>query len=185
LFERRTYQSLISFESFRIRLILTGLAGSSAVLFRDKLLIKMREKNEKVFEIIKNDKEDTVDAHKVMHCDWVQHFKRLAISEVKSVWVDLNNTEQLNEDLLKKMQQALFFLSDKDQLSFSEISGDGLPRYIYPMSGAQVFVQPEFDCHQHFSHSANIIFNSIKRFTGEVRGHVAKSIAEDIIHKKK
>ena len=126
-----------------------------------------------------------MDAHKVMHCDWVPHFKPLTISEVKSVWVDLNNKEQLNADLLKKMQQALFFLSDKDQLSFSEMSGDGLPPYIYPMSGAQVFVQPEFDCHQHFRHSANIIFNSIENVTGEVRGHVATSIAEDIVHKKK
>eukprot|EP00597_Dinobryon_sp_UTEXLB2267_P007258 CAMPEP_0170082934 /NCGR_PEP_ID=MMETSP0019_2-20121128/18372_1 /TAXON_ID=98059 /ORGANISM="Dinobryon sp., Strain UTEXLB2267" /LENGTH=317 /DNA_ID=CAMNT_0010298001 /DNA_START=183 /DNA_END=1136 /DNA_ORIENTATION=+ len=51
-----------------------GLADSLAALFRDKLLIKMREKNEEVFKIIKNDKEDTVDVNKVMDSDWIQHF---------------------------------------------------------------------------------------------------------------
>jgi hypothetical protein len=60
-------------------------------------------------------------------------------------------------------------LSDKDQLSFSEISGDGLPPCIYPMSGAQVFVGPDFDLHQQFIQSANKIFNGIKSFTGEVK----------------
>jgi len=92
----------------------------------------------------------------------------------------LNNKEQLNEYLLKKMQHTLFFLSDKDQLSFSEISSsDGLPSYIYPMSGAQVFVQPEFDRHQHFRHNANIIINGMKKCTEEERGHIVKSSGDD------
>ena len=83
-------------------------------------------------------------------------------SEVKSVWVALNGQTVLDAESLKKMQHALFFLSDKDQLSFSKISGDGLPSFIYPMSGAQVFVRPEYDQHQQFIHAANKIFNSVQ-----------------------
>eukprot|EP01035_Chromulina_nebulosa_P023369 gene23369-30281_t len=156
-----------------------GLAGSVAVLFRDKLLIKMREKNGNVYNIIKDDLMDAVDGHKVMDSDWISHFQPLTISEVKSVWVALNDDKVLDGELLKKMQQALFFLSDKDQLSFSEISGYGLPPYIYPMSGAQVFVRPDYDHHQQFIHHANKIFNSIKQSSGEVKDHLAKSIATE------
>jgi hypothetical protein len=140
-----------------------GLVSSAAVLFRDKLLIKMREKNGNVYNIIKDDLMDTVDARKVMDSDWISHFQPLTISEVKSVWVALNGQTVLDaESLKKKMQHALFFLSDKDQLSFSKISGDGLPSFIYPMSGAQVFVRPEYDQHQQFIHAANKIFNSVQ-----------------------
>lgn len=159
-----------------------GLASSPTLLFRDKLLIKMREKNQKVFKIIKDDMTNTVDAYKVMDSEWIPHFQPLTISEVKSVWVDLNNNNlELNADSLQNMQQALFFLSDKDQLCFSEISGDGLPPYIYPMSGAQVFVRPDFDQHQQFRKCANEIFNGIERFVEKVENHAAKSLAEKII----
>jgi hypothetical protein len=158
-----------------------GLAGSPAVLFLDKLLIKMREKNMNVFGMIKDDMEDTVNAYKVMESDWIPHFKPLTISEVKSVWVDLNNDQPLNADLLKKMQQTLFFLSDKDQLTFSEISGDGLPPCIYPMSGAQVFVKPNFDRDQRFIHTSNSIFNGFSKFTEEVQSNVAKNVAQNIV----
>jgi hypothetical protein len=127
------------------------LTSSLALKFRDKLLTKMREKNQTVFAIIKDDMTNMVDAHKVMESDWIPYFEPLTLSEVKSVWVNLNNNLELDaHDSLRKMQQALFFLSDKDQLSFSEISGDGLPPRFYPMCGAQVFVRPDFDNHEQF-----------------------------------
>lgn len=113
---------------------------------------------------------------------WIPHFEPLTISVVKSVWVDMNNNQELNGDSLKQMQQSLFVLTDKDQLSFSEISGVGLPPCIYPMSGEQVFVRPDFDLHQQFRQSANKSFNEIGGFTGKVRGYIAKSIAKELIH---
>jgi len=52
-------------------------------------------------------------------------------------------------DSLQKIQKALFFLSDKNPLSFSEISGDDLlPLRVYLIGGAQVFVRPDFDKHE-------------------------------------
>ena len=67
----------------------------------------------------------------------------------------------------------LFFFSDKDQLSFSEISGDGLPPRVYPMCGAQVFVRHDFDHHEQFRQIATDIFNGIGRFTENVVDHAA------------
>lgn len=162
-----------------------GLASSPAIEFRDKLLTKMREKNQKVFTIIKEDLTNMVDAHKVMESDWMPYFEPLTISEVKSVWVNLNNNLELDaHDSLHKMQQALFFLSDKDQLSFSEISGDGLPPRVYPMCGAQVFVRPDFDNHEKFRQNATKIFNEMGRFTEKVLDHAAKSLVEEFVNKK-
>lgn len=120
-----------------------GLAGSPPIKFRYKLLTKMREKNQTVFAIIKDDMKNMVNAHKVMESDWISYFEPLTISEVKSVWVDLNDNLELDAyDSLQKMQQALFFLSDKDQLSFSEMSRDGFPPRVHPMCGAQVLGPP-------------------------------------------
>jgi len=149
-------------------------ASSPALEFRDKLLTKMHEKNQTVFTIIKDDMTNMVDAHKVMESDWISYFEPLTISEVKSVWFNLNNNLQLDaHDSLQKMQQALFFLSDKDQLSFSDISGDGLPPHVYPMCGAQVFVRPDFDHHEQFRQIATEIFNGMGRFTENVVDHAA------------
>eukprot|EP01038_Epipyxis_sp_PR26KG_P004987 gene4987-6970_t len=158
-----------------------SLAGSPEIEFRDKLLIKMREKNIKVFKMIKDEKEDTVNAYKVMDSDWINHFEPLTVSEVKSVWIDLNNKQSLNAELLKKMQQALFFLSDKDQLTFSEISGDGLPPYIYPMSGSQVFVYPDFDLHHQFRHNCYLIMKEGSSWAEELKSNAAQNVAQKIV----
>ena len=81
-----------------------GLASSPALEFRDKLLTKLREINQTVFAIIKDDMINMVNAHKVMESDWISYFDPLAISEVKSVWFNLNNNLELGaHDSLQKM----------------------------------------------------------------------------------
>lgn len=141
-----------------------SLAGNPQLnKFRDKLLIKMREKNNKVLEMIQDDVEGTVNAYKVMETNWIPHFQPLTISEVKSVWIELpcDQQQQLNTtESLEKFQQALFFLADKDQLSLCEISIDGLPSSVFPISAAQVFMQPNLDIHRPFIKSANIILKA-------------------------
>ena len=52
-----------------------NLADAKQLEFRDKLLIKMREKNNFIFEMIRDDValiiDGVVNAYKVMHSDWV------------------------------------------------------------------------------------------------------------------
>ena len=111
--------------------------------FRDRILSAMRERNREVFELIKDDDaEEMVSACKIMEVDWIPLFVPLTIEEVKSVWVAVNDNKPLSYASLKEMQATLFFLSDNAQVSFSDYGDDGLPQYIYPMNGAQVFVRP-------------------------------------------
>jgi hypothetical protein len=135
------------------------VSGTPELLFRDKLLKRMREKNTNMYEMIKDDINNTVNAQKVMYSDWISLFEPLTISEVKSVWLELNDNKELTVDLMKKMQKYLCFLSDKDQLSFYEINHDGLPPFIYPISGAQVFIYHDYNNHQYFVRSTNKILN--------------------------
>eukprot|EP01035_Chromulina_nebulosa_P022533 gene22533-29177_t len=147
-----------------------SLAGSPQLKFRDKLLMKMREKNKKGFEMIQDDVEGTVNAYKVMETNWIPHFQPLTISEVKSVWIELqcDQQQQLNTtESLEQFQQALII--------------DGLPSSVFPISAAQVFVHPHLDIHRPFIQSANSILQAeFQALKNEVREHSAKNIADGI-----
>eukprot|EP01036_Dinobryon_divergens_P027984 gene27984-36855_t len=119
----------------------------------------MREKNKKGFEMIQDDVEGTVNAYKVMETNWIPHFQPLTISEVKSVWIELqcDQQQQLNTtESLEQFQQAL----------------------VFPISAAQVFVHPHLDIHRPFIQSANSIlqaeFQALKNEAAETIGWYAR-----------
>lgn len=113
------------------------LASKDEQILFNKILEKLFDKNILLFESLHEGEELSIK--KIMNHPWEEKFIPLNQSEIIAIWDNIchENKEPVN---LEKLQYLLFSLSDKDQITFHEIT-NGLPKLIFPMRLSQIFIE--------------------------------------------